>query len=97
MAKKVETKIKKTAAKKVMFSLKVSNANSVSIAGDFNGWDANSVALKKVRGDMWKKDLQLESGTYQYKFVVDGQWILDPDNNQIITNAFGSENSVFKV
>ena len=97
MTKKVAVKTKKTTAKKVIFSLKEAKANTVSLAGDFNGWDANSVALKKMRGDTWKKDLQLESGKYEYKFIVDGQWIVDPDNNQIVTNSFGSENSVFEV
>lgn len=97
MAEKKTVKIKNPSAKKVIFSLKDSNANSISLAGDFNDWDADSVVMKKMRGNVWKKDLYLEPGTYQYKFVVDGQWTIDPDNNQIVTNSFGSENSVFEV
>ena len=34
---------------------------------------------------------------YQYKLVVDGQWILDPLNPQEAPNDFGGRNNVLTV
>ncbi|MBC8172950.1 MAG: hypothetical protein H7X71_03495, partial [Chitinophagales bacterium] len=36
----------------------------------------------------------LPPGKYIYKFVVDGNWILDPDNPHMEENEFGNGNSV---
>ena len=55
------------------------NAQSVYVAGDFNGWNPDAIKLKKS-GDKWKISLVLPSGNYKYKFIVDGDWIIDPAN-----------------
>ena len=39
----------------------------------------------------------LKKGTYQYKLVVDGQWILDPLNPKEAPNDFGGSNNVLTV
>ncbi len=56
-------------------------AQSVSVAGDFNGWDKNKDRMTKF-GDVWSIKLkELPPGKYEYKFVVNGtQWIKDPEN-----------------
>ena len=41
--------------------------------------------------------VELEPGQYQYKFIVDGQWILDPANPNKETDLQGNDNSVIKV
>jgi hypothetical protein len=33
-------------------------------------------------------------GRYEYKFVLDGKWIHDPDVPGVITNTFGTLNSI---
>lgn len=48
-----------------------SSAQSVSIAGEFNGWDAQATPLTRL-GSAWTVELSLEPGEYAYKFVVDG-------------------------
>jgi len=39
----------------------------------------------------------LPAGRYEYRFVVDGQWISDPRAKECVQNAFGSTNSVLVV
>ena len=36
-------------------------------------------------------------GSYEYRFVVDGQWVDDPEVNELIPNPFGSANAVLEV
>ena len=39
----------------------------------------------------------LPPGAYEYKFVVDGEWLTDPGNPEVRPNAFGTYNSVLLV
>ncbi|RYD73997.1 MAG: hypothetical protein EOP53_19110 [Sphingobacteriales bacterium] len=72
---------------------KYAAAKSVFIAGDFNGWSPNAYAMKK-EGDEWVMPLHLATGKHLYKFVVDGNWIIDPGNNLWEENEHGTGNSI---
>ncbi len=77
------------------FTLKAPEAKEVVLVGDFNGWDVNNgVRMKKSDDGIWTAGVELTSGRYEYKFIVDGEWKLDPENNQTVANVFGSLNSV---
>jgi CubicO group peptidase (beta-lactamase class C family) len=55
-------------------------AQTVFVAGDFNHWEPWTTRLAR-RGDQWVGRVQLEPGTYGYKFVVDATtWVRDPAN-----------------
>lgn len=67
-------------------------ANSVKIAGDFNGWDPGFYFLAKVAGT----DFYFRSKTFEmnarldYKYVInDASWILDPLNPNTCAGGFG--------
>jgi hypothetical protein len=45
-------------------------------------------------GNAWKLPLHLDPGKCLYKFIVDGKWILDPDNENWEENEYGTGNSV---
>jgi glycosidase len=76
---------------------KDSQAKSVAIAGSFNDWNASSHPLKK-EGELWKIQLNLPAGEYQYKFVVNGeQWITDPVNKLTADDGYGGLNSVLNI
>jgi 1,4-alpha-glucan branching enzyme len=79
----------------VRFSLKSPGASKISIAGDFNQWKPES--LKKQKDGSFALTLTLSKGTYEYKFIVDSQWLVDPDNNAWALNPFGTLNSVAQV
>ena len=48
----------------------------------------------KREGDEWIITVHLYPGKHLYKFVVDGQWIIDPGNKLWEQNENGSGNSV---
>jgi len=76
----------------VHFKLKgYTNAKKVSVAGDFNNWAPGKIFLKKTH-DGWTLPLILNPGNYGYKFIIDGRWITDPQN-QTYTVKDGIENS----
>jgi hypothetical protein len=39
----------------------------------------------------------LPAGRYEYRFVVDGQWMSDPSAREYVQNTFGSTNCVLVV
>ena len=80
--------------KKVMFSIEVNGAKEVALLGDFNNWSPKTHPLKNDANGLWKKTLMIPAGTYQYKFLVDGNWMVDPQNDQTCMNVFGTLNNV---
>lgn len=74
------------------------NARSVCVAGTFNNWDQSKTPMRRDGSDsIWKVSLPLKPGRYEYRFVVDGQWISDPNARESAINDFGSTNSVLVV
>jgi hypothetical protein len=71
-------------------------ANSVTLVGDFNDWNAAKTVFYKENG-VWTCKIDLPPGTYQYKFVVDSQWILDPENSESKNDDQGNIYSVLTV
>lgn len=66
--------------KKVAFSLPgYPGAREVRIAGSFNNWNAEANPLSR-KGGAWGVEVETLPGRISYKFIVDGQWILDPAN-----------------
>ncbi len=73
-------------------------ARSVSVAGDFNGWNPANTPLERSDGGMWTATIPLKPGRYQYMFVIDGkQWIADPLAAEAATDGFGAQNAVLDV
>jgi len=87
--------------REVVVRFRDANANDVRIAGDFNGWvpDKGVRSLIESEGQIrvWTKILRLPPGTYQYRYVVDGEWREDPENPEMISSAIGGRNSVLVV
>jgi hypothetical protein len=73
-------------------------ARSVSVAGDFNGWDPAQTKLERSDGNVWTATIPLKPGRYQYMFVIDGkQWIADPLAAEEAIDGFGAQNAVLDV
>lgn len=74
------------------------NAQSVSVAGDFNGWNPTQTKLDRTDGGVWTVTIPLKPGRYEYMFVVNGkQWIADPLAAEDAGDGFGSQNAVLDV
>jgi len=62
------------------FSIKIAGAKEVKIAGDFNKWNPEALALVKTSGKTWEGMVPLPPGKYKYLCRIDGQDVLDPLN-----------------
>ncbi len=87
----------KAIKRKATFSLTEPSAQSVQLAGDFTEWDKNAIALKRQKDGLWKVAVSLPPGTYQYRFLVDGQWRDDPACESRVPNPFGDANCVREI
>ncbi len=75
----------------------VGKPGKVYLAGTFNDWDSSARRMVKSRDGTYRARMALEPGTYEYKFVVDGQWQYDPEAPELVPNEFGGYNSVVRV
>lgn len=82
----------------VEFVLQAPDADSVSVAGDFTGWEPR-VVLQDPDGDgVWSGRVPLEPGVHQYMFVVDGtRWVTDPHAQHYARDGFGNRNAVLAI
>ncbi len=93
---KIKTK-QKIKRRKVTFTLKAAKAGEVSLMGNFNDWNPKSHPMKSDGNGIWNKTVMIPPGKHEYKFLIDGNWIEDPQNNQTCPNCFGTLNSVFNL
>jgi hypothetical protein len=81
----------------VTLALREPAAKQVSLCGEFNGWASDAAPMKQRQGGLWETTVALAPGRYQYKFVVDGNWIPDPQARENVWNPHGTLNSVVEV
>ena len=72
-------------------------ASTVAIAGTFNDWRPEATPMISLGDGRWRKELALPPGVYEYRLVVDGEWMSDPQGTETVPNPFGGQNSVLKV
>jgi 5'-AMP-activated protein kinase regulatory beta subunit len=94
---KPKTSHQKPKKRRVTFSLTAPDARQVAVAGAFNGWDETTGSMKRNDQGVWQKIVMLAPGEYEYKFMVDGEWLTDPENPEIRLNCFGTFNSLLSV
>jgi len=73
------------------------NAKNVCVAGSFNGWKPEKTPLVRMGNGRWVGDFDVNPGKYEYLFVVDGQWVPDPNAKESVQNPFGGKNSILTV
>jgi 1,4-alpha-glucan branching enzyme len=72
--------------------------STVYVAGTFNAWDPLHDRMKDEADiGVYTVILQLPPGRYEYKFIVNGVWCIDPECTEWSRNDFGSLNSVLHV
>jgi 1,4-alpha-glucan branching enzyme len=82
----------------VVFVYHDDDAQSVALAGDFNGW-TKSLALRRNSEGLWLTEIKTpNTGRYQYKFIVnETRWIEDPSNGMKTPDNHGGLNSVLVI
>ena len=93
--------MKKVASKKgkqISFQITAAPGSTVYVAGTFNDWDPKDCPLKdNPNSGIYKATLALPPGRHEYKFVVNGEWHVDPNCSEWVPNGQGSLNSVVSV
>ncbi|XP_010551498.1 PREDICTED: uncharacterized protein LOC104822093 isoform X2 [Tarenaya hassleriana] len=67
------------------------SASEVLLAGSFDGWSTQR-KMEKSKNGVFSLSLKLYPGKYEIKFIVDGQWRVDP--LRPIVNHDGHENNL---
>ena len=84
--------------RRILFECEAPPGAEVFVAGEFNGWDPTSHRLSdRGKPGHFRRYIFLLPGRIEYKFIVDGEWQIDPDCTSWSPNRFGSLNSVVEV
>ncbi len=83
-------------ANKRFFLAGFSQAEEVYWASSVNNWNPEADEMYRTKGG-WELKLYLKEGTYAYKYVVDGDWVLDPTNPVAREDDAGNLNSFISV
>ncbi|MBM3250258.1 MAG: hypothetical protein FJZ09_05375 [Candidatus Omnitrophica bacterium] len=81
----------------VTFSVSAPEAKEVFVVGDFNNWKLDHSSRMEAADGGWKKRVNLASGRYRYRFVIDGNWVEDSANPAREINPYGSMDSMIEV
>jgi CubicO group peptidase (beta-lactamase class C family) len=72
------------------------DARMVVLAGSFNKWNTSQTLFAR-EGNEWVSRIDLAPGKHTYKFIVDGEWMVDPNNTVTEDDGSGNINSVLVV
>jgi 5'-AMP-activated protein kinase regulatory beta subunit len=85
---------KKSKEKNIRFSYKGEPGKKVYLAGTFNDWDPRELEMIDAGSGDYSIALKIPAGSYEYKFIVNDDWVLDDDNEVTVCNGCGSLNNV---
>jgi len=81
----------------ILFTVRAAGARYVQIAGDFTHWVPEELVPSVKAGGLWRKLYHLQPGIYKYKFIIDGEWMTDPQNPRSEPNPYGGTDSILEV
>lgn len=79
------------------FEFQSGEGKTVCIAGSFNDWQPGATPMVALGDGRWMKELTLPPGRYEYRLVVDGNWVDDPNAKETVANPHGGMNAVLTV
>lgn len=84
---------------RVVLTVQADPGSTVFLAGSFNAWNPTGTKMIDKDGNgLYSVSVTLAPGIYEYKFVINGEWTLDPDPDRDWTqNGLGTLNSVLRV
>ena len=86
-----------TRKKPVRFTLRAAPDSVICVVGTFNSWNPQAHRLERDGDGVYAAKLLLEPGRYEYKFLVNGQWHIDPRCAAQVRNAYGTVNNVLEL
>lgn len=81
----------------VVFSVFAPKAGEAYVAGDFNDWGLGNASRMEQNNGVWSRKINLRSGRYHYRFVIDGTWSEDSNNPLKEMNPYGQMNSLIEI
>jgi len=77
------------------FEIEAPPGSTVFVAGDFNKWCPTSHRMSE-RGHpgVFRRNVYVDSGRFEYKFLIEDEWHIDPNCARWVPNRFGSLNSI---
>jgi hypothetical protein len=83
----------------VAVGLQLANAKTVSVVGDFNGWDPSATPMERVgTSGFWSATLLAKPGRHTYAYLVDGTTLMaDPRAPRAKSADYGGDASVLMV
>jgi len=88
---------KTKSTKGMEFSFFSPGAININPAGEFNGWDNQSLPMRKDKDEIWRAKVKLSPGRYEYKLFADNAWVEDLSKSEAVLNPFGTKNFVISV
>jgi len=97
--KRMKEILKENLPKLNEITLKVTapDAKEVYLAGEFNNWKLDENSRMEQNNGCWTKSINLNTGKYRYRFVIDGNWTEDPSNPLKQVNPYGAMDSLIEV
>ncbi|MFZ5801966.1 MAG: AAA family ATPase [Candidatus Omnitrophota bacterium] len=80
----------------VLFQMMTRGAKTVEIAGDFNQWIPEPLVPRDDGRCLWQKVVPIPAHGSRYKFIVDGEWKLDPYQMAQKENLHGFQDSYWE-
>jgi hypothetical protein len=84
-------------AGRVRLRVRVEQAGEVRVIGSWDGWAASTPLRSTGQPGLWEVWLELTSGTYRYRFLVDGRAIPPSDGARTLPDDFGGQDAVINV
>lgn len=83
---------------KVTFTVPAEEAKKVAVVGTFNEWNPKKNTLKKLKNGSFKGTFDFPTeNSYEFKYVVDGEWQNESEADAFTKNEFAQENSVLNL
>ena len=79
------------------FICSATEAQSVSLVGDFNDWNPRANPMKQLADKAWTIRVEVKHGHHRYAFIVDEVLTLDPRAMGITRNDKGERVSLVAV
>lgn len=70
-------------------------ADSIYLVGDYNNWELQDKMIKLTNMDLWYITKEFpENARFDYKYVVDGNWITDSLNKNVTSGGAGNNSTL---
>ena len=79
----------------IRFLLRAPEAGEVFVTGSFNHWNPEGIPMQPhpEKPGVWQVVLPLAAGRYEYRYIIDGRWLTDPEHSETVFDEMGLENS----